>query len=272
MSEKLYKISQVAECLDLKPSAIRYYEAYGFIKPTFVDPETKYRFYAYEDVCKLSYILYLRNTGMTMKQVKQYLSSELSKVDFLKELKKKRLVLDNLIKLNQAKMSNKFEVFLKELPDLWCIKKQMKSKEIEPLIEEYWTSLMGILDQKIVLDNDLVSIMKFNNSLKNFNIIDAETYFICKNKNNNAEKLATKQYLSTFYKGSYENIETFYNKVKAFADKNKITLEDYTYEIYIESFLLHTNPENFLTEILFPIKSVESDCILKVLEEKNNSF
>ena len=65
-----YNISETAERFSLKPHTLRYYEKEGLISPQ--KTETGLRCYSDADLEQLGMLCCLKNTGMSLKDIKRY--------------------------------------------------------------------------------------------------------------------------------------------------------------------------------------------------------
>lgn len=69
----LFSIGELATVFHVTPGTIRHYESLGLLKPSFVDPETNYRFYEFSRLEVLHTIRYLRSLGMTLEAIGEFL-------------------------------------------------------------------------------------------------------------------------------------------------------------------------------------------------------
>ena len=65
-----YSIRAFADIFGLTPATVRYYESLGLISPQ--RSVNQRRFYTEKDVEWMRFILHLKNTGMSMEQLQQY--------------------------------------------------------------------------------------------------------------------------------------------------------------------------------------------------------
>ncbi len=72
MREKLLSISHLARLRKLTSETLRHYDRIGLIKPTYVDPETKYRYYSIRQYEELGTIKELRQLGMSLDTIVEY--------------------------------------------------------------------------------------------------------------------------------------------------------------------------------------------------------
>lgn len=67
---KTYSISEVAEQFSLQPHTLRFYEREGIITPTRA--ENGIRKYTDEDMARMKMVLCLKETGMSIKDIRRY--------------------------------------------------------------------------------------------------------------------------------------------------------------------------------------------------------
>lgn len=66
----MLKIGEIAKLLNLPVKTIRYWEEFGLFKPSYVDEYTGYRQFDEKDIERLSQILYLKDLGFELKEIK----------------------------------------------------------------------------------------------------------------------------------------------------------------------------------------------------------
>ncbi|MDF7637861.1 MerR family transcriptional regulator [Lactobacillus sp. ESL0791] len=71
MKEK-YSIQQFSEKFNLAPSTLRYYEEEGLIKPHRL--ANRQRYYDEDDANWMRFLLHLKNTGMSIADLKKYVA------------------------------------------------------------------------------------------------------------------------------------------------------------------------------------------------------
>ncbi|WP_229068920.1 MerR family transcriptional regulator [Actinoplanes sp. DH11] len=69
----MLSISEFSEMTHLTPQALRFYHAEGLLEPAHVDERTGHRSYAFEQVEQAMLVTLLRDTGMSVKLVRQAL-------------------------------------------------------------------------------------------------------------------------------------------------------------------------------------------------------
>ena len=74
----VYGIGTVARLAQVSVRTLRYYDELGLLRPTWVDPDTAYRWYAPEQLQRLHRILALRDLGVTLVDIGRLLDEEVS--------------------------------------------------------------------------------------------------------------------------------------------------------------------------------------------------
>ena len=69
---KLYTISEASKILNVSSETLRHYDRINLVKPTFIDPESGYRYYSKKDIIKLSTIKTLRIMDLSLEEIKKF--------------------------------------------------------------------------------------------------------------------------------------------------------------------------------------------------------
>ncbi|WP_124065534.1 MerR family transcriptional regulator [Clostridium sp. E02] len=116
-----YSIKQIAEKTNLKPHVLRYYEKEGLL-PDVTRSESGIRKYSESDLEWLSLICCLKNTGMTIKQIREFVKLSLQGQETLKErcsmlIQHKKQVEDQIQEMQKYlwKVDHKIQYFTEQL-------------------------------------------------------------------------------------------------------------------------------------------------------------
>lgn len=256
MEKFLFKIHEIAAFLDTTAATIRYYEEFGLLKPEYTDPKTKYRYYDVANINTIAYILELRTNGMSMSNIKQYMNGGYSVERHIAQLKKKRFLLDKLIAKNEAINTAKKEYTVNYicLPASTCIQQKVVAANLEALYALLFNFLQNAVTEVTICDS-AITYMEFDTTTPVFENINA--IIGCEIKNSKKDIGFIRQQINgihTFHKGSYETIDRAYEALRDFSQKNKIEIKGNAFEYYYESFNHNKSPDNYLTEVIFPIK------------------
>lgn len=99
MKQDLLSITELAKLRKVTSETLRYYDRIGLIKPVYVDPETKYRYYSIRQYERLGTIKELRQLGMSVEDVMDYFRD--------RNLKKSREILAHHHQLLQEEIRQK---------------------------------------------------------------------------------------------------------------------------------------------------------------------
>lgn len=102
----MLKIGEIAGFCGIPVKTLRYYNEIDLLKPNYIDPLTKYRFYDEEQLKKLVLILDLKDIGFTLSEISSFLENDCNEEILLDLLKKKRIALEENIKLEELKLDN----------------------------------------------------------------------------------------------------------------------------------------------------------------------
>lgn len=96
-------IGRMAKLNNVSEQALRLYDRIGLLKPEYVDEQTGYRYYNINQCARLDMIQYMKELGMSLKQIKEHLDRQDINViqDVLK--RQKQLIDKKIEELNQKK-------------------------------------------------------------------------------------------------------------------------------------------------------------------------
>ena len=89
----MFKIREFAEIAQVPMSTLRYYGEIGIFKPVHVDSDTGYRYYSIDQLLQINRILALKDLGLELAQIVQFLDEEISAE-----------ALQGMLRLKQAKL------------------------------------------------------------------------------------------------------------------------------------------------------------------------
>ena len=94
-----YKIGQISKMLKISTRAIRFYEEKGLITPCIKDNINGYRYFNDKQIFILKKIIFLKDLGLSLEQIKEYLNSDiLVKQKLLTNHYKKNSQLNEILK------------------------------------------------------------------------------------------------------------------------------------------------------------------------------
>lgn len=72
MEKEYLSITEMAKLRKVTSETLRYYDRIGILTPSYIDPETNYRYYSVRKSEKLGVIRELRELGMSIEEIKEY--------------------------------------------------------------------------------------------------------------------------------------------------------------------------------------------------------
>ena len=131
-----YSIRAFADIFGLTPATVRYYESLGLISPQ--RSVNQRRFYTEKDVDWMRFILHLKNTGMSMEQLQQYVllrsQGDITIAERLELLLQTR---DNFLQ-QQAKLQKHLQILNDKIE--WYQRRQQGLLSEQVSFAEYLTS------------------------------------------------------------------------------------------------------------------------------------
>ena len=76
MEKKLYTIGKVAKLMGMQSQLLRHYCDIGLITPEYVDPQTGYRYFSFEQLPDIDRTRFLLRCGLRLKEIKQVLQED----------------------------------------------------------------------------------------------------------------------------------------------------------------------------------------------------
>ena len=94
-------IGKMAQLNNISDPALRLYDRIGLLKPDYVDEQTGYRYYNIKQCARLDMIQYMKELGMSLKQIKEHLDRQ--NISVIQEVLKrqKKLIDEKIEELNQ---------------------------------------------------------------------------------------------------------------------------------------------------------------------------
>lgn len=121
----MLSIKDFSEMVHLTPQALRFYHGEGLLVPAHVDDRTGFRSYRFEQVEQAMMVMLLRDTGMSVKQVRQALDAPDQALDLLgrhyDDIRRQRAAQDDAIQAARAVHDAQPEVVTRRLPAMTVV-------------------------------------------------------------------------------------------------------------------------------------------------------
>lgn len=240
----------------------------------YVDQDTQYRYYSYEQVLKLISISELKEYGLKLEEIKAIMDKQ--DVDLLKKfLKNKIEEIDKEVQ-NSLKLKDSIEQKIKKIElggNIMEVNKDLKVelKERQPLVvisRRTTTSMSNIsnLIGKVFEDifkmnlKPVGPVMTIYHDKQEFDVenADCEICIPINSKVNMEKSEKIKEFAgglvaSTTFVGPYSRLGEAYAKVMKWIDDNEYKYAGAPFDIYLNGPQNAKSPEEFVTEVCFPI-------------------
>ena len=248
--KKLYKIGDISKLYNISNDILRYYEKIGLLIPD-VRGENGYRYYSESQLWKLNNIRSLRNLGVSLNEIIDFLNTRSIKKtkEMIKfQLKKIDENLRELLKLKEEIPRIKY------YPKRYILLKNGKFKDENEINLE-----LKKLKRKSEEDNDFIfteseigTVIKLEEWEKG-NYSDYIGTFIITNEIKE-NFLNEGEYLTYFFSGDYINLSKHYKKLKEFIRENNYRVCGNIIELYHIEMHITENKEEYVTEIQIPLE------------------
>ncbi len=110
----MFRIGEFSQLGQVSVRMLRHYDELGLLKPAHVDPSTDYRHYAIEQLPRLHRIMALKELGLSLEQIVQFLNSELSAEQLRGMLRLKQAELHQHLQATESRL-NRVEARLQQI-------------------------------------------------------------------------------------------------------------------------------------------------------------
>jgi len=254
----MYKISQMSALFDVTVKTLYIYEKYNLLTPAFVDPNNGYRWYDNNSILRMSLILKLKESGMTLQEIGAHFAGERTIEKQLKELYARKEAIERSIALLSS-WSVPQGVHMVEwgrFDSRCCLFRTLLARDVAEIFAAHDVLLTEAVQRGIGIDRRYCSFCRFHGGELRMTDIPVTVYL-----NIQADKvpedaviLPEETVIFTRHKGDYEEIGAAYETLWEYAVKHDIMVSGDPIENYIESYGAGEQG-NFITEIMLPVES-----------------
>lgn len=138
----MYKIGDFSKLCRVPVSALRYYADLGLLEPAHIDRFTGYRYYTLEQLPRLNRILALKDFGLSLSQIAQFMDESVSPEE-----------LRGMLRLRQSEVQQQLE---DEQARLARIEARLRLIELEGKMPEREVVLKSIEPQKVLSVREII--------------------------------------------------------------------------------------------------------------------
>ena len=269
----MIKIGDFSKLSRISIRMLRHYDDLGLLKPQEVDSFTGYRYYSPAQLQTASRVTALKDMGFSLasiaKIMKQYHNPEALKAFLtvkLEEVREQEREAQNRLTLIEAAInrlrkdeySMKYNVTLKTMPQRYVasLRKIIPTYQDERIL---WEQMGQEIGRNLQMDNPSYSLAVFHDEGYKESDVDVEIQIAVQGQYKNIGDVVFKtvepiDIASAIYKGSYDQITTVNESVAAWISDNGYDYNGPMFCIYHVSPGHDPDPDNWVTEICYPIK------------------
>lgn len=258
MDNDLFTINNFATLFNTTIKTLRFYEKIGLFMPAYVNVDNGYRYYKYEQISVFSEIVQFKNAGFSLNEIKDFLHNEMNveekRLALLKQQKTLDAVISRFERLNIKQFTQNASIVELEVQYVLSITKLFSN--VESAYQAYAELAQCCIKNKFKLSLPCRTLLRYNNT--NFSLENYQatlSVFVEKSYNPLVDVIPSGKFLSTLFRGNFEDIKNAYTFLYDYAKENNIVCDDFCYEIYETCQSPSQFDNQFIIEILFPIKT-----------------
>ena len=281
---QLYSIGKVSKICDVSPRMLRYYEQIGLIFPDHIAEPSHYRYYSMQTMRKVQVIRYLIDEGFCLEEVREVLFNE--DLDHFEELFLQKIQMtQEKIEYYHQRLDSLKSWYALLVEGRWVQKHRNRSISVKYIPEEHYFKyererLPGEADSGAYLETEYFTMSKQNGH----SMVDMGGAFhvyydsVAERISGTYQKMKLLQImfpntksrdntvlfggflaLSTYHIGSTANVSNDYLRMKQWADEHCFALRGDCYERHVLDVYSTASEENFVTELLLPVRDETED-------------
>lgn len=270
----MLKIGDFSKLSRISIRMLRHYDELGLLKPESVDDFTGYRYYSAGQLSLAGRITMLKNMGFSLAAIteiinqynnadtlRQYLQVKYAEVreQAQETAERLRLLETTISRLGKDELMMKYDVVVKELPQRYVasLREIIPNYEAEGML---WGKMMGeIAPQNLEYANPCYSIAVFHDPGYKENDVDIEIQISVSGKHQDTENVRFKVVEPTLiasvtFQGGYDRLTEINETIGNWISDSDYEFDGAMFNIYHVSPAMDKNPDNWVTEVCYPVK------------------
>lgn len=270
--QNFFTVGQVSNMFNISKQTLIFYDSKGLLSPSYRD-NNKYRYYSINDMEILDNILFLRELGMSLNDIKKYIDcrtlytskqmfiEHMEKIDEkIKSLKNIRNKVNSTIN-DLCEADNYTEIPFTDICGSFnIVKYDIENTDSLNSSYLYFKRIIDLLAKKnIECSYKFGVITDINNLYKKEFLVKKSAICLLNDKETGHyfHEISRGLYAICYHKGEYETISNSYKKLFKFINENLYTVIGDSIEFCITDSFSENSEKNYITKILIPIKKSE---------------
>ena len=270
----MIKIGDFSKLSRISVRMLRHYNEIGLLIPESIDEFTGYRYYSVAQLPLANRISALKDMGFSLAAItgilneydnpealKKFLMLKYAEIrEQAENVSRQMLLLETSIKrLGKDECVMNYNVLLKEMPQRYVasLRKVIPSYQDEGILWQQLVKESSPLNMQTSHPKCAIAI--FHDEGYKENDVDVEIQAQVEGSYNDTENIVFKtvkpvMVASATYKGSYEQIGAVNEAVANWVKDNNYDFDGAMFNIYHVSPAMDENPDNWVTEVCYPVK------------------
>lgn len=268
--QRLYKIGVFSQMNKITIKTLRHYDEIGLLRPAYIDNSNGYRYYTSQQLPQLHRIIALKEIGFSLEEIKKVIegSSEeklllKKKVELINEiadLSKKIASIESY--LARDTLDSNYHVVMKPLPEVIIAYERLHMESYAALFEKM--PEMGLEMEKAgcqCAEPEYCFTIYYDEEYRESDIhaeICEAVTELKENQDNLKFRILPRVEMAAcvLHKGPYEKLPEAYSAIVQFIEESGYEIIGYQRESYIDGVWNKESPDEWLTEIQFPVRKV----------------
>lgn len=263
--QNYFTTGEFAKLCSVKKQTLFHYDDIGIFSPE-IKTDNGYRYYSITQIETFNVIAMLKDLGMPLKDIKNYLDKR-SPNELISLLKQQKIAIED--KINELKQMHHLierkihitedacnidgdEIILKTIPKAYLIRTSTKNMEDERNIAVYLAEHINYCKENNIFSPYVTGEMLSYDNVKNREYSYYDYYYTQLDNNEHKNYNYIKEeglYIIAYHKGGFYTVEETYDKVLRFIADNNLTVESYFYEDVLLDELSMKGYENYVLKI-----------------------
>jgi DNA-binding transcriptional MerR regulator/effector-binding domain-containing protein len=273
--KKYISIGEMAKLNNISIQALRHYDKIGLLKPSYIDENSNYRYYAIDQIPYVEVIKNLKYIGLSLEEIRNIVIESESLEELLVKLEEQQSLIDKKIeelKNIKSALSHKIHnikegiarrdfgsVYLKKVEERKCVYLSLDHAKND--ITDDDSVILALRNLGLILEKEniiegcigVTSVIQENKVIyEDIFILIEEISSISNHKN--IRIIPGGEYLCILYRGVDTNSESYYKKLLKFIEENNYKVHNKYYEISLISGIATVNSDDYIVEIQILIK------------------
>lgn len=260
----MFRIGEVAASCGVDRQTILFYERRGLIHPTAQNSVSGYRYYSTDAVVELMQILQLRDAGMSIAEIGDFITNGASAADrVIAGMEKKLAALIEGIDLIRilAVKEGEYKITYKSMPETLCFVREYKCHGIEDSIDKLFGAFNDVLLRKIKVRNAYGIYAEYPGEVcgdVNLTDFDMKVFIPVADGTCCGEcvNVPATRGISLCHKGDYQNLGAAYSALWEYVKANGMEPDGAVREYYVDGDRGAQTDYLHITRLYLPIKDM----------------